>query len=439
MLFGWITMANKFFFSLALSLIWLLLKTSPALAATPLEQAGYTPVWAENFNNMTIPNMQWSFAYSQSGSKVDNFVIPGAIHLGQTYAAAWGTETQINHFKMSNNEPQTKTVEFDMFLTKPASSRIFVRAHRNEAGVFIYLNQSNSTKVEFYDLNGSTHIWIPWNTFVGANKWAHVVVSLSQDWTNKRVEAVVAINNEVKQRTMGSFKLGSLSNYWAQNGEVWSFEFNGGGSNTGYYLSNFRGYESFIDKATLETKLGNVNSYLSTLPAPNRNTSKDITRSQTGKIVAIADLHSQNGYTTTLNGSFSQAWKQITKYEWNFGDGTSGTGKLVSHTYPSVNKTYDVVLKVTSSEGSSTDTIKVTVPGTIGLPISTPTPTPQSSPPTNGKPGDANGDGKVDGIDYTIWLNHYNQSTTGPSNGDFNNSGKVDGIDYTIWLTNYGK
>lgn len=56
-----------------------------------------------------------------------------------------------------------------------------------------------------------------------------------------------------------------------------------------------------------------------------------------------------------------------------------------------------------------------------------------------GKAGDANGDNKIDGVDYVVWLNHYNQSVSSPSNGDFNNSGKVDGVDYVIWLNNYGK
>jgi hypothetical protein len=64
---------------------------------------------------------------------------------------------------------------------------------------------------------------------------------------------------------------------------------------------------------------------------------------------------------------------------------------------------------------------------------------PCAPPPPPSTPGDANGDGKVDGIDYVIWLNHYNQATiNGPKDGDFNNDGKVDGIDYVIWLTNYG-
>lgn len=53
-------------------------------------------------------------------------------------------------------------------------------------------------------------------------------------------------------------------------------------------------------------------------------------------------------------------------------------------------------------------------------------------------PGDANGDGVVNGLDYIIWLNHYNQTTPdGASDGDFDDSGKVDGLDYVIWLDNY--
>jgi hypothetical protein len=52
--------------------------------------------------------------------------------------------------------------------------------------------------------------------------------------------------------------------------------------------------------------------------------------------------------------------------------------------------------------------------------------------------GDANKDGRIDGIDYVIWLNHYTQQTSmGASDGDFNLDGHVDGIDYIYWLNNY--
>ncbi len=96
-----------------------------------------------------------------------------------------------------------------------------------------------------------------------------------------------------------------------------------------------------------------------------------------------------------------------------------------------------------------------TVTGTVTLsPTSTFSPTPsgsntprpstvtatatntQTPPPL---PGDSNNDGKVDGVDFVAWLNHYNQNVSGASNGDFDNNGKVDGVDYSIWLNNYGR
>src|SRR3989344_3655315 len=53
--------------------------------------------------------------------------------------------------------------------------------------------------------------------------------------------------------------------------------------------------------------------------------------------------------------------------------------------------------------------------------------------------GDANNDGKVDGLDYVIWLTNYGTpGISGPSVGDFNSDSNVDGIDYVTWLTNYG-
>jgi hypothetical protein len=52
-------------------------------------------------------------------------------------------------------------------------------------------------------------------------------------------------------------------------------------------------------------------------------------------------------------------------------------------------------------------------------------------------PGDANFDGDVDGADYTIWADHYQQGGAGWAGGDFNEDGTVDGADYTIWADNY--
>ena len=109
-----------------------------------------------------------------------------------------------------------------------------------------------------------------------------------------------------------------------------------------------------------------------------------------------------------------------------------------SHTF-SLNGTYYRIKGTQDSQVNNGKKISgsVTIPGKDGIilvknPNLTPTPT-----ATIEKPGDANNDGKVDGLDYVIWLNHYNQSTNkGPTEGDFNKDGKVDGLDYVIWVNN---
>ncbi|MBI3980844.1 hypothetical protein HY345_02500 [Candidatus Microgenomates bacterium] len=90
---------------------------------------------------------------------------------------------------------------------------------------------------------------------------------------------------------------------------------------------------------------------------------------------------------------------------------------------------------------------KITISKAKTTPTQTPTSTPKPSvsltssitPSTTNtpKPGDANNDGKVDGVDYVIWLNHYHQNTSnGVRDGDFNKDGTVDGVDYVIWVNN---
>ncbi len=50
--------------------------------------------------------------------------------------------------------------------------------------------------------------------------------------------------------------------------------------------------------------------------------------------------------------------------------------------------------------------------------------------------GDANCDGAADGMDYTIWADHYRQPGCW-LDGDFSGDGLVDGADYTLWADNF--
>lgn len=80
--------------------------------------------------------------------------------------------------------------------------------------------------------------------------------------------------------------------------------------------------------------------------------------------------------------------------------------------------------------------VSFTSPGsgdwTLHIVANTITPTPL---PLN--PADANGDGNVDGVDYIVWHNFFDQSQSGREFGDYNKDNYVDILDYFIWIFNY--
>jgi len=87
--------------------------------------------------------------------------------------------------------------------------------------------------------------------------------------------------------------------------------------------------------------------------------------------VAVATATPQTGdapLAVTLNGSgsFDQDGS-VVAYSWNFGDGTTGSGSVVSHTYSNVG-TYTAVLTVTDSQGltaSQSVQIQATAPNLL--------------------------------------------------------------------------
>jgi len=100
----------------------------------------------------------------------------------------------------------------------------------------------------------------------------------------------------------------------------------------------------------------------------------------------IADLNAGEPYhgsvntNITFDGSNSyDSDGTVTKWFWDFGDNTSGTGKICNHTYSKVGK-YMVTLTVTDNEGATNTDTSICV---ISLPNRPPT-TPLITGPTNG-------------------------------------------------------
>lgn len=84
--------------------------------------------------------------------------------------------------------------------------------------------------------------------------------------------------------------------------------------------------------------------------------------------------------------------------------------------------------------GVSPTGVPTNVPTVRPSPTFVPTPIPTPTP----KPGDADGDGKANEADYRIWKSNYRKpGISGAAVGDFTMDGVVSGVDYALWLLHY--
>ncbi|MDF4204118.1 PKD domain-containing protein, partial [Maribacter sp. SA7] len=100
------------------------------------------------------------------------------------------------------------------------------------------------------------------------------------------------------------------------------------------------------------------------------NLSKAETDSPPLSEATVSTLQGPSPLTVDFNGSSSSDDNGIVSYEWNFGDGDTGSGVQLSHVYIS-SGTYNAVLTVTDSSGqTATDTVEITVEPSADSPIS---------------------------------------------------------------------
>lgn len=81
--------------------------------------------------------------------------------------------------------------------------------------------------------------------------------------------------------------------------------------------------------------------------------------------IFVSKNFAQVGENITFDGSQSTDDKGISKYEWDFGDGTKGEGKTVVHNYSASGK-FTVKLTVTDGDGATNDattTVSISAPG----------------------------------------------------------------------------
>jgi uncharacterized delta-60 repeat protein len=97
-------------------------------------------------------------------------------------------------------------------------------------------------------------------------------------------------------------------------------------------------------------------------------------------VVTFSPQETTTGSTVSFDGSGSTAVTgTIVSWTWDFGDGTTGTGPIVSHVYTAAGD-YVVTLMVTDSNGNVNMTPLRYIVTVTAAPTPTPTPTPASTP-----------------------------------------------------------
>lgn len=144
--------------------------------------------------------------------------------------------------------------------------------------------------------------------------------------------------------------------------------------------------------------------------------------------------------TTTTNGSFIFSSVGIRQLSHTSGNGyterdevKSSNGGATAGVATQDKKVGLTTALVNGTFSANVDYSLVAIELKPGVVSSEPTPVVKS--------GDANGDNLVDETDYnSFWKpNYLKLNCGGVSCGDFDKNGKVDGIDYVVWLNNYGK
>ncbi len=438
-----------------------------AAVATPLQQSGLTPIWQENFTNGSIDRMQYTWSKGNNAA-LTSFVMPGAVYLGKN-GGTIQIEQEINNFKQSATDPLASTLEFDVLSPNTGKGRVSLRTRRAGDMMTFLLGQVGDKTTVSFRQDG---VDVPYSEPTGpSHGWTHIVISYRQfvQGGTTQADMVVAINEEVKEHQAPSGIINpDYATSWATdpNADGWSIEHNSTEVVMGKYIANVRAYGEFLTLAQLQARLaGRVGPYRASLPDPRAYTGPTKAFQVHKTLVthgpnAMAYASQISPLTVRFDGSLSSDWDKITSYQWAFGDGQMGSGRLIDHTYAQAG-TYNAALTVTSKAGTDAHTISVTVTsnsvtntptGTatpINTPINTPTNTPTRTPtrtPTStatpvgpggnmlANPGfevDGNADGTPDS--WTPWVN-FTRSNAAVHGGSFagrfqatdNSDGKTD-------------
>ncbi len=178
-----------------------------------------------------------------------------------------------------------------------------------------------------------------------------------------------------------SFNAATSTNNGAACGTscLYTWDFGDGTSGTGQSTTHqFRAVGNFLVRLTLTDSRGATAFVVQTVPvAPGTPPSAVFTTSPASPGV-------NQDVFFNASGSVPAAGRTITKYDWSFGDGNSGSGVLVTHRY-TAGGSYQVALTTTDDAG--TRSLTTTVPLQVGPVLSSQPTATLTVAPTAPKPG----------------------------------------------------
>ena len=345
---------------------------------TPLEASGLSPLWGEDVAGGSLQVMQFAWAKGDHGA-LTSHTQPGAVYLGQAGVLnGLFVEQELNHFQSFVGEPLPSTLEFDVLNPISGRGRVSLRPRRRGDMIHIQMGLKNdSTKVNVRFTN--TALKLAYSERTGPSRgWTHITVSYRQFTSGGVVMAhyVIAVNEEVHeiQGASGIVNPDWLTNWSTDAGaDGWSIEHRGEVDPMGKYLTGIRGYAEFLTASDMRARLaGRVAPHRAGLPDP-RGFGGPTQAFQMDRPLALkgpnaiayatpVDPSTAAPYTIRFDGSLSSGWEEITSYAWTFGDGASGAGRVVQHTYGSPG-TYPATLTVVTVDGGDSRSLSVVVGG----------------------------------------------------------------------------
>lgn len=182
----------------------------------------------------------------------------------------------------------------------------------------------NTGRLQF-GVNPGTRALAETTTAFNDGQWHHVVATQSTDGMKLYVDSVLAASNAATTAQ-------SNTGYWRVGGDV-----------------TFGGTSSNFVNATIDE----VAVYPSALPAEKIEAHFTASgRELANKPPTAAFTHTESDLVVALDASASKDPDgTIASYEWNFGDGSTGTGVAAQHTYGAAGS-YTVTLTVTDDKGA---------------------------------------------------------------------------------------